>query len=265
MSENVDSAPRPVTLAELGLARDAALKCIEAARSLQQWASSFPDYEPGTGLDHLDQMERWFLNGADVYGVAQEAMEEWDAAMTPAVRRWLVAVNADPSRMVHVHGYVDPIAHDAAKWSSLPYLTEFTALFRVLEPLTERGMDAIATPDGFRDLVQLLVEFAGHCKHIDLAGIETVVATIEAEWAAAIRATPTQSKAVPSVRLSGAEQDIIEVIREIGPSGDRSQTAILDALASKGKVVSPGTTKVILASLVRHGILRKGYRLPEWG
>ena len=67
------------------------------------------------------------------------------------------------------------------------------------------------------------------------------------------------------VTPSPAERDLIEAIREIGPDGTRSQTAIFNALSAKGKVPSEGQTKNLLASMVRHGILLRGYRLPEWG
>ncbi len=66
------------------------------------------------------------------------------------------------------------------------------------------------------------------------------------------------------ISLTETERDIIDVIREIGPDGDRSQKAIFDALSRKGKIPSTGTTKVVLAAMVRHGILLEGYRLPEW-
>ena len=68
------------------------------------------------------------------------------------------------------------------------------------------------------------------------------------------------------VRLSAAEQDIDDVIREAGGAIE-SQAAIFDALAAKGKIPSEGTTKTLLAAMVRHGILQvgpggKGYKLP---
>jgi hypothetical protein len=66
------------------------------------------------------------------------------------------------------------------------------------------------------------------------------------------------------VNLSPTEQDLIDVIREIGPDGTRTQMAILDALAGKGKMPSEGTTKIALSAMVRHGVLLPGYRLPEW-
>jgi hypothetical protein len=68
------------------------------------------------------------------------------------------------------------------------------------------------------------------------------------------------------VNLSPAEQDIVDVIREAGGKID-SQSKILDALNVKEKIPSEGTTKVLLAAMVRHGILKtgpggKGYSLP---
>ena len=66
------------------------------------------------------------------------------------------------------------------------------------------------------------------------------------------------------IKLSAAEQDLIDVIREIGQDGDRSQRNIMAVLNQKDKAPSEGTTKTTLAALVRHGILLDGYRLPEW-
>lgn len=69
------------------------------------------------------------------------------------------------------------------------------------------------------------------------------------------------------VQLSGAESDIVEVIRDAGGHIE-SQSAVLSALSTKGKFPSLGTTKVTLAALKRHGILEQGpngngYQLPK--
>ena len=72
-----------------------------------------------------------------------------------------------------------------------------------------------------------------------------------------------------TIRLSPAEQDIVDVLRE---AGDRlSQSELLDLLSAKGKIPSVGTTKTMAAAMVRHRILTqgsdshgKGYGLPEW-
>lgn len=65
------------------------------------------------------------------------------------------------------------------------------------------------------------------------------------------------------IKFSESEEDLFTAIRAIGRTGDRSQRAIMDFLAGRGKVVSEGTTKNTLAALVRHGLLH-GYALLGW-
>lgn len=73
----------------------------------------------------------------------------------------------------------------------------------------------------------------------------------------------------PDPKLSPAEKDIVNVIRQAGHR--LTQTQILNALSAEEKIPSVGTTKVTLAALVRHAILTHdgradppGYGLPEW-
>jgi len=93
-------------------------------------------------------------------------------------------------------------------------------------------------------------------------------ALMDQEYARAVARLDKRQAATSGSRsqssLSDSEKDLLEVIAEIGPAGDRRQRSILDKLSAEGKTPSEGTTKMILAALVRHGILREGYRLPEW-
>ena len=57
----------------------------------------------------------------------------------------------------------------------------------------------------------------------------------------------------PSIVLSPAEQDIVDVVREIGPNKPRTQKTIFNALSVKGKIPSEGTTKITLAALCAMG------------
>lgn len=98
---------------------------------------------------------------------------------------------------------------------------------------------------------------------------EYFYARLVKEWSLATRslaAVVAYAPTVPAVTLSDAEQDLLDVVS----CSDRplSQSEIFTILAQQGKIPSEGTTKTMLATMKRHGILAsgpngKGYKLPS--